>query len=99
ARRVSDRRTRAGARRRRQAVRGGDRAVREPLHRRLAVCGEARGMSSSAGRILRSQAIVLRNLLRGWPLVYTGTAAMTIDDDDLTLAAGLLADRRDWMDE
>jgi perosamine synthetase len=50
-------------------------------------------------RVARAGAIALRNLARGWPLVYTGTAAMTLDDDDLTLAAALLADRRGWMDE
>src|SRR5262249_23710376 len=35
-------------------------------------------------------------LLRGWPLVYTETAAMTLDEDDIVLADGLLADRSDW---
>lgn len=48
------------------------------------------------GRVARSQATALRNAARGWPLMYTGTSAMTIDTDDLELAARLLADRRAW---
>ena len=47
-------------------------------------------------RLARSYAIALRNIVKGWPLVYTGTAAMTLDEDDLALAAALLADRREW---
>ena len=47
-------------------------------------------------RLARSQAIVARNLLRGWPIVYTGTTSMTIDEDDLALADTLLANRGDW---
>jgi perosamine synthetase len=53
---------------------------------------------SALGRIARSQAIVLRNLVRGWPLLYTGPTAMTIDEDDLALAASLLDDRAGWID-
>jgi perosamine synthetase len=52
----------------------------------------------SAVRIARSQLIVARNLLRGWPITYTGTTSMTIDQDDLDLAAGLLRDRSSWSD-
>jgi perosamine synthetase len=48
-------------------------------------------------RLARAYATALRNVLKGWPLVYTGTAAMTLDEDDLALAAALLADRREWM--
>jgi perosamine synthetase len=50
-------------------------------------------------RVARSQATALRNAARGWPLVYTGTTAMTLDADDLALAADLLADRRDWASD
>jgi perosamine synthetase len=47
-------------------------------------------------RIARSQAAALRNAARGWPLIYTGTTAMTLDADDLDLAAKLLGDRQGW---
>ena len=50
-------------------------------------------------RIARSQATALRNAARGWPLIYTGTTAMTIDLDDIDLAAALLKDRLDWISE
>jgi perosamine synthetase len=49
-------------------------------------------------RLARTQATALRNLLRGWPLVYASTTAMTIDHDDLALASSLLADRAGWRD-
>src|SRR6185295_1569539 len=35
---------------------------------------------------------------RGWPIVYTGATSMTIDQDDLDLAARLIGDRSDWPD-
>jgi dTDP-4-amino-4,6-dideoxygalactose transaminase len=50
-------------------------------------------------RIARSQATALRNAVRGWPLVYTSPSAMTLDDDDLALAAALLADRVEWASD
>jgi len=50
-------------------------------------------------RIARSQATVVRNAARGWPLTYTGTTAMTLDADDLDLAAALLANRSDWTSD
>jgi perosamine synthetase len=53
---------------------------------------------SIAGRIVRSQVIAVRNLLRGWPLVYTGPASMTIEAEDLELAADLMRDRSRWSD-
>lgn len=56
-------------------------------------------MTARLLRLARSQMIVARNLLRGWPIVYTGTTAMTIDGDDLQLAAALLSDRRHWASE
>jgi len=59
-------------------------------------CGE--GALSGLARLVRSQATNLRNLLRGWPLVYTSTTAMTIDDDDLALASSMLGNRGDWHD-
>ena len=49
-------------------------------------------------RLARSYAIALRNIVKGWPLVYTGTAAMTLDEDDIALAGALLADRREWAE-
>jgi perosamine synthetase len=49
-------------------------------------------------RIARSQAINVRNVARGSPLTYQGASAMTIDDDDLALAARLLDDRSGWAD-
>jgi len=55
-------------------------------------------MRIAIGRIARSQLIVLRNLARGWPLVYTGPTSMTIDDDDLALAESLLHERSGWGD-
>jgi dTDP-4-amino-4,6-dideoxygalactose transaminase len=55
-------------------------------------------VTSAIVRIARSQAIVARNFLRGWPIVYTGPTSMTIDDDDLELAAELLRDRSLWAD-
>ena len=54
--------------------------------------------SSTAARILRSQATALRNLLRGWPLIYTGPASMTIEAEDIALAAELIRDRSRWTD-
>jgi perosamine synthetase len=56
-------------------------------------------MMSTAVRLARSQLIVARNLLRGWPILYTGTTSMTIDEDDLELAAELLADRTEWTSD
>jgi perosamine synthetase len=53
---------------------------------------------SALARLARSQAINVRNVLRGWPLVYTGPTSMTIDDDDLELAASLLEHRAAWSD-
>jgi dTDP-4-amino-4,6-dideoxygalactose transaminase len=55
-----------------------------------------RDQLAALSRIAWSQATAVRNLARGWPLVYTGTAAMTLDADDLELAAELLAERGDW---
>lgn len=55
-------------------------------------------VSSAVARIARSQIIVARNLLRGWPIVYTGPTSMTIDQDDLELAARLIGDRSHWSD-
>jgi len=55
-------------------------------------------MKAAIGRIARSQLIVLRNLARGWPIVYTGPTSMTIDDDDLELAEALLRERSGWGD-
>jgi len=53
---------------------------------------------SALARIVRSQAINARNVVRGWPLVYTGPTAMTIDEDDLALAAALLDHPATWND-
>ena len=55
-------------------------------------------MTSAVARIARSQITVARNLLRGWPIVYTGPTSMTIDQDDLKLAARLIRDRSRWSD-
>ena len=49
-------------------------------------------------RLARSQAINVRNAARGWPLTYQGATAMTLDQDDVDLAARLLADRSGWSD-
>ncbi|MBW8866731.1 MAG: DegT/DnrJ/EryC1/StrS family aminotransferase [Acidobacteria bacterium] len=49
-------------------------------------------------RLARSQAINVRNAARGWPLTYQGATAMTLDDDDLALAARLLEDRAGWSE-
>jgi len=47
-------------------------------------------------RVIRAQATVVRNVLRGWPVAYTGVSGMTIDEDDLALAARLLDDVSAW---
>ena len=49
-------------------------------------------------RVIRSQATLVRNVLRGWPVVYTGASGMTIDEDDIALAARLLAVAGAWDD-
>ncbi|HJZ77584.1 MAG TPA: DegT/DnrJ/EryC1/StrS family aminotransferase [Vicinamibacterales bacterium] len=52
----------------------------------------------SWSRIVRSQALVARNVLRGWPITYTSPSAMTLDPDDVALAGALLADPSGWHD-
>ena len=55
-------------------------------------------MTTTVARIARSQITVVRNLIRGWPIVYTGATSMTIDQDDLDLTSRLLEDRSRWSD-
>jgi perosamine synthetase len=55
-------------------------------------------MTALATRVLRSQAMALRNRLRGWPLIYTGPTSMTVEPSDLALAAALIDDRSRWTD-